>query len=176
MRAGPALYRLDWNRLMHTFGNVVTLPQRASTAPARPQVHRHVPAAPFSPLERKFATIAMEDITITFGVMKGEEVQTGDDFVVGDTFIVSQTCTALAANDHAPARDTDRAFVSECATLKALAEFAQVHRLTLMDQFGNALTAYTVTPNHKGMRAPYVLLPRDMCPSRPLTLIKSVAL
>lgn len=113
-------------------------------------------------------------MVVAQGVMHGETLETFSDFVVGDTFSVDDKDGQLAANDHSHAPLPANAIQPDSPTIKALAEWAGVLRMTLLDETGCGHLSYAITPNHRGMRAPYVLLPRTLPATRKLTLIDAV--
>ncbi|WP_370400214.1 hypothetical protein [Sulfitobacter sp. JB4-11] len=158
------------------FGNVVPLPERQNAVPSRIPPHRRIDVGLLSPLERSYCTIPFSEIKVSQGVMHGELLEHCDDFMVGDTFVVNTDSSALASNDHTHSPKPANAVQVDCPTIIALASFADVVRMTMLDDTGCGYQAYAVAPTHAGMRAPYVLLPRALPVGRKLTLIKAVSL
>lgn len=113
-------------------------------------------------------------MVVAEGVMHGETLEMYSDFVVGDTFAIDDRDGQLAANDHIHAPLPANAVKADSPTIKALADWADVLRMTLLDETGCGHLGYAVTPNHRGMRASYVLLPRALPAKRKLTLIDAV--
>lgn len=160
---------------MRHFGNVVPLPERQSAAPRRVPSPGKIDTCLLSPFERAFCTIPLSAVTVAQGVMHGETLTSGEDFMLGDTFALTDSDGKLAANDHSFAPLPANTLKVDCATVQKLADFAEVLRMTLMDETGCGHLCYAVFPRNTGMRAPYILVPRMLPATRKLTLIDSVA-
>lgn len=158
------------------FGNVVPLPERQSSVPRQAPARRRIKVGRMSYLEQTFCAVPFADLIVKQGVMHGEALETCADFIVGDTFAVHHDWGVLAANDHRHAPKPANAIKADCAAIRALADWAKVVRMALLDETGCGYQAYAVAPAHNGMRPPYVLLPRDLPIKRKLTLIKVTAL
>jgi hypothetical protein len=159
---------------MSQIGNVVALHQRQPAGLPKAPVRVRVDVSPLSALERTFCSVSLNAMVVTHGVMHGETLETCADFMPGDTFRLNDGEGMFAANDHTHAPKPGNATRPDCATIRRLAEWAEVLRIVLLDETGCSHLGYAVEPRFKGMRAPYVLLPRDLPSQRKLTLIEAV--
>ncbi len=159
---------------MRHYSNVVPLPERHAAVPHRGPVPGRIDTCLLSSFDQAFCSVPLTSVVVTQGVMQAESLTTCEDFMLGDTFALKDSDGKLAANDHSFAPIPANTLNVDCATIRTLADFADVLRMTMMDETGCGHLCYAVIPQHTGMRAPYLLVPRLLPATRKLTLIDAV--